>query len=142
MRAIFWLEEFRQAFPPPVMIEAFSLTGLSRATRFLSSSRGLFLSIRARVRPYSGSRSISGACSKRARAMSLFLALRRWRVCKSSDSILRRCGSFLLLCLVGFSAVVGNMVDVRFTLLASIFIQVAAHPKVIEWNKSLECLTR
>ena len=27
-------------------------------------------------------------------------------------------------------------------LLASISIQVAAHPKVIEWNKSLECLTR
>ena len=42
----------------------------------------------------------------------------------------------------GSSVVVGNMVDVRFTLLASIFIQVAAHPKVIEWNKSLECLTR
>ena len=27
-------------------------------------------------------------------------------------------------------------------LFASILIQVAAHPKVIEWNKSLECLTR
>jgi len=67
-----------------------------RIIRSLSSLRGPFPSTRAKVRPYSGSRSISAACSRRARAMSLCLVLRRSRVCKSSASILRRC--FCLCC--------------------------------------------
>ena len=58
--------------------------------RFLLSWRGRSPSTRARARPYSASRSISAGCLRRARAMSRCLALRAWRVCKSSGSILRR----------------------------------------------------
>jgi ATP-dependent DNA helicase PIF1 len=58
--------------------------------RFLSSLRGLSPSTRARARPYSASRSISAGYLRRARATSLCLALRRWKVCKSSGSIRRR----------------------------------------------------
>ena len=58
--------------------------------RFLLSWRGRSPSTRARARPYSASRSISAGCLRRARAMSHCLALRAWRVCKSSGSTLRR----------------------------------------------------
>ena len=58
--------------------------------RFLLSWRGHSPSTRARARPYSASRSISAGCLRRARAMSHCLALRAWRVCKSSGSTLRR----------------------------------------------------
>jgi hypothetical protein len=67
-----------------------SLLLVLRHTRSLSSLRGPSPSIRARVRPYSASRSISAACLRRARATLLCLARRRSRVCKSSASILRR----------------------------------------------------
>ena len=47
---------------------------------------------------------------------------------------------------VGLRLLLSAVVDIHTwltfgLLLASILIQVAAHPKVIEWNKSLECLT-
>ena len=74
----------------------FSLCSLSYAyppffiIRFLSSSHGPFLSTRARARPCSASRSILARCLRRVRAMSRCLALRLWKVYKSSGLILRR----------------------------------------------------
>jgi hypothetical protein len=63
--------------------------------------------------------------------MSHYLVLRRWRVYKSSDSILRRC--------LGFQpSSILPIVDVDFPPA----MQVCAHPKVIEWSKSLESLTK
>ena len=65
--------------------------------RFLSSLHGPFPSTRARARPYSASRSILARCLRRVRVMSRCLALRLWKVCKSSGLILRRCVFFRLL---------------------------------------------
>ena len=67
------------------------LTSVPCAVRSLSSLHGPCPSTRARGRPCSASRSISAGCSRRARATSPCLGLRRWRVCKSSGSIPRRC---------------------------------------------------
>jgi PIF1-like helicase len=100
--------------------------------RFPSSLRGPSLSTRAKVRRYSVSRSISGVCLRKARVMLRCLVLRRWRVCRSSDSIPRRC----LPCFRPLS--IFYIADARF--LAP--MQVSAHPKVIEWNKSLESLMK
>jgi ATP-dependent DNA helicase PIF1 len=61
------------------------------AIRFLSFLHGPFLSTRARARPYSALKSILARCLRRARVMSLCLALRLWRVSKSSGLIPRRC---------------------------------------------------
>jgi hypothetical protein len=62
-----------------------------RVIRFLSSLHGPFPYTRARARPYSVSRSILARCLRRVRVTSRCLALRLWKVCKSSGLILRRC---------------------------------------------------
>jgi hypothetical protein len=64
-----------------------------RVIRFLSSLHGPSPSTRARARPYSASRSISARCLRRVRVMSRCLALRLWKVCKSSGLIPRRCSA-------------------------------------------------
>lgn len=58
--------------------------------RFLSSLHGPFPSTRARARLYSASRSILARYLRRDKVMSRCLALRLWKVCKSSGLTLRR----------------------------------------------------